>query len=334
MEFLQSSFFVALLVRFWDKLTDLFRGGIFHRISMAIWARTKKGWFYSFAVGGEKADRLWTQSRFYNCLTWLLDLPIRLSRALFSEKTLLGRSYIVSETIEFSENRLSIMTGAFMTALLIIPQSMWNNMYSLLGALALMAMLILAAARYERSLSVREIGAFPVFFAVFTVLSFVTSQQMGLSFRFLIFGITCMMVVLIVTNAPKDEKQLETIVFLCSLGLAACSAYAVLQRIVGVEVDKLCQYSGVVCPADVLHGPVHQGRHPKALVSGRVRTLRSGPYHDLFPGRLAQPCLRSGYGTADPGPQMGTPLRGAGILLHPLPAGQHLEPPAHHVQLR
>ena len=55
MEYLNTSFFVALLVRFWDKLTELFRGGIFHRMAMAIWNCTQRGLCFGFAIGGDFA---------------------------------------------------------------------------------------------------------------------------------------------------------------------------------------------------------------------------------------------------------------------------------------
>ena len=239
MEYLNTSFFVSLLVRFWDKLTDLFRGGLFHRVCMGIWSLTQRGLCFGFARGGDTADRLWRESALYKILYWLLELPIRASRWLLGRDTLLSRSFIVSQTLEFSENRLSLMTGLFMTALLIIPQGMWNNMYSLVGCAALILLLILASSRTGQGFCLREIGFFPVFFAGTVCLAFVTSQQIGLSFRFFIFGITCMMAVLVVSAAPKSAAELERIVFCCSVGLAVCSAYAVVQRIVGVEVDKI-----------------------------------------------------------------------------------------------
>ena len=239
MEYLNTSFFVALLVRFWDRLTELFRGGIFHRMAMAIWARTQRGLCFGFAIGGDFADKLWQQSALYRLLSRLMQLPISLSRRLFGGSNALSRSFIVGETLEFAENRLHPVCGFFMMALLIIPQSMWNNLYSLLGAVAIMALFILAAAGTDRSLSLREIGFFPVFFAFCVCLAFVMSQQRGLSFRFLLFHLTCMVLVPALVNAPRSSRELEKIVLIASLGLAVCSAYALVQRIVGVEADKI-----------------------------------------------------------------------------------------------
>ncbi|MGI6029193.1 MAG: O-antigen ligase family protein [Candidatus Heteroscillospira sp.] len=238
MKELQSSFFVALLTRFRDKLSDLFRGGLFWRMCMAIWNAAKDSAFYRFALGGEKAAELWRSSFLYRALNRLLNALPALSRALLGKPTVFSKGYLLPEIVDFSQRRLVPFAGLMMLALLVIPQGMWNNMYSLLGALALAAMFIFAAADGRR-FSLDELGFFPVMFALCAILGFITSRQPGLSLRFLIFGITCMLVVLITVNAPRSGKELGGIVLLCSVGVAVCSAYALVQRIVGVEANGI-----------------------------------------------------------------------------------------------
>lgn len=240
MEYLESSFFVTLLIRFWDYITVIFRGSILYRFCMWCWAAYKSSLFYRFAKGGEKAGAIWCESVLYRCLTWTLNLPARLSAWLFArENTAMSNSFVVNQALDFSERRCVPFLGLIMLALLIIPQKSWNNMYSFVAVVLAVLLFIAACARTKMRFELREIGFFPVMFALCTVVSYITSQQMGLSLRFLVFAATCMMLVLVVVSAPRSSRDLRTIIALCSIGVFICSIYALYQRLVGVEVNGI-----------------------------------------------------------------------------------------------
>ena len=199
----------------------------------------KNGVFYRFALGGQRADALWRGNCVCRGLSALLDLPLRLSRFLLGRNTVFSGSFLLEQSVDFSRRRLTPGIGFVILALLVIPQKQWNNLYSLLFAGVLLLMFILAASDGLLHLSLREIGFFPVLFALCVFLGYVTSRQPALSFRFLIFGVTCMLFVLLTANAPKSARELEQIILLCSIGVALCSLYALYQRLTGVEANGI-----------------------------------------------------------------------------------------------
>ncbi|MGE4353199.1 MAG: O-antigen ligase family protein [Oscillospiraceae bacterium] len=241
MEYLESSFFIALLIRFWDWVTVLFRGSVLYRFCMWCWAAFKNGPICHFCIGGTFADGLWTHSQVYRGVLWLINLPSRFISWLYGKiRPAADESYACRAVLGVSERYTSAYLGLTMLVILIIPQKRWDNVYSLMAALLALLFFIASGARNERfRFSLREIGFFPVMFAFCVFLGFATSQQMGLSLRFLVFGITCMIIVLVLVGSVKSPGNLHTIVALCSIGLFVCAAYALVQRITGVAANGI-----------------------------------------------------------------------------------------------
>lgn len=232
MEYLQSSFFVALLTRVWDFVTELFKGSVLYRFCMWGWQAFKSGYIYRFCTGGTLAAEIWRGSLAYSALSFLIDLPSRLVRTIYDRfKPYIEGSGFMKFALSLSTYLTPTLVGLFMLALLIIPQNRWDNMYSLLGAVAIFVVFLAAGARDRRyKLSLDEIGFFPALFTIFVAIAFISSLQMGLSLRFLVFGVTCALLVLLVVGATRSALDLERIVGLLSIGLMLSSLFAVYQR--------------------------------------------------------------------------------------------------------
>ena len=241
MEYLESSFFIILLTRFWAWVTSLFRGSILYRFCMWCWAAFKCGLIYRLSIGGKGSDAMWTHSHVYSWLLQLLNFPSRFLCWTYGKtKQEVDTSWACRCVLGVSEKYIPAYMGLLMLVLLVMPQKRWDNMYSFMAAaLALLLFIVAGTRRPAFRFSLREIGFFPVMFSLCVILGFITSQQIGLSFRFLVFGMTCMIIVLVLVGSLKTSSDLQMIVMLFSVGLFVCSSYAIVQRATGVEANGI-----------------------------------------------------------------------------------------------
>jgi O-antigen ligase len=70
-------------------------------------------------------------------------------------------------------------------------------------------------------------------------LSLVWSNSFSLSFRFIFFAITCMLCVVVFVNAFDTENKLFVFICFLAAGLFVSSAYALFQRLTGVESNGI-----------------------------------------------------------------------------------------------
>ncbi len=109
-------------------------------------------------------------------------------------------------------------------------------MYGL--GLAAIALALVAASAPRRG-TLRAIGAAPVVFAVCVCMGMALSLRPDLSLRFFVFHLTCMAFVLALAAAPRSSAELGRVVLVMSVGVFVASCWAVAQRFIGVEADKV-----------------------------------------------------------------------------------------------
>ena len=128
--------------------------------------------------------------------------------------------------------------GWLMLVIMVIPYEQWDNRYSLIG-FALMFLLFLAGGMRSRALrlDLKSVGPYPVIFAGAVVLSWVVSYSSILSQRFLFFHITCMLCVIVTVSAVERTGDLVRLAGFASFAMFCTSAYGVIQRIQGVEIN-------------------------------------------------------------------------------------------------
>ncbi len=231
MAYWENSFIVCLIVRFWDTVCGKFSESLIgHWIGRLVDA-FRSGAIWRFLTGDFLTEERWTESLSCRALQWCLDLPCRaLAR--------LGSLSPGGALPRFFRWLTAPALGLMMLALLVIPQKRWNNLYSLVAVLAILA-LYLAASLVGKAqrLELRHIGAWPVLLFLVAFLSWVWSDSRALSTRFLFFAVTCALLVLLLVSAADTERRLLWIIRLSAVGLAVCALYALWQRHVGVEAN-------------------------------------------------------------------------------------------------
>lgn len=241
MEFYQSSFILSLIVRFWDGVTACFKNSLLYRFCCWIRDLFRNTLLMRLGSCDGKLGNSWESSVFCRVVTWCMNLVPNLLHRLYGKiKVPADSSLLCRYALPFFGRCTLPVLGIMMFALLIIPQQRWDNRYSLLAALlALLLFWLSGANNREQRLDLRNVGPWPVLFAFAVFLSFLWSKQPSLSLRFLGFGITCMILVVLLVSAVSGPKQLFGLIACCAVGLFVCSLYAFLQRLAGIEVDEI-----------------------------------------------------------------------------------------------
>ena len=167
-------------------------------------------------------DRKLEESIFGNLLDLLLSLPDRILRG----------SMIGTVFQDFASRWTVILLGFTGFILLSIPFENWNNYYALYLLAAAFALLMLS---HGRRLSLREIGFWPLAFALVTFGSAYWSCFPGESSRFFAFAVSCALAVLIMAMAADTPEKLLRVCMFVALGLIVCCGYGIWQKMEGIE---------------------------------------------------------------------------------------------------
>ena len=240
MELYENSLILHLIARIWNWICNEFRGGPFHRFIMRIVSVFKRGFLMKALTGGGFFQKAWETSRFRHIIEMCLNIvPVLLRKLYLKIKPTADRSIFVTCLEAFGRYTVPVFC-VMVFSLLIIPQTRWNNMYSLLFAAAALIFFWLSGIKDpERRLSLGNIGAFPCIYALTVFLCLLWSDAFSLSLRFFFFGVTCMICVVVFVNAFNSEKKILWFTVFLAGGLFISSAYAMLQRYMGVEADEV-----------------------------------------------------------------------------------------------
>jgi len=121
----------------------------------------------------------------------------------------------------------------------IIPFSMWNNAYSMLGFAALLVLFHAGAMRRaDFRLDLVSIGFYPVMLLGAMFLGVICSYAPSLSARFLLYHLSAALCVLVTVSAVRSTEDLKRLAAGGAFCVAVSGLYGVVQRIQGVEVNK------------------------------------------------------------------------------------------------
>ncbi len=239
---LENSLLGRLLLPLWYLLCGWYQGSglrVLLRGISALWTR----WFHGSAlmcllVREGVLPRAWRDGFFCRLGETLLNLPAALLHWVYRKgKPLFDHSFFSQLAFAMGEQTPSAI-GWLMLVIMVIPYEQWDNRYSLIG-FALMFLLFLAGGMRSRALrlDLKSVGPYPVIFAGAVVLSWVVSYSSILSQRFLFFHITCMLCVIVTVSAVERTGDLVRLAGFASFAMFCTSAYGVVQRIQGVEIN-------------------------------------------------------------------------------------------------
>ncbi len=130
--------------------------------------------------------------------------------------------------------------AAFFVLMLVLPHELWNNIYAVAAAFLFFFVYCLKIATGKAKIpSLSAVPLSLVVFALSIVCAIVISPALIDSIRWALFFFAAILLMLIVWMSVNDEKTLKTTVSALIFGLFIMSLYAMVQKIIGVEVDPL-----------------------------------------------------------------------------------------------
>ena len=182
----------------------------------------------------------WKNSRIVLFCTHIINaVPIGL-HALHRRFTPLWEGSIIMRALYWLGENTYILLSWLILALLVIPQDFWNNMYSLVGILAVLLIFWFGGMRHKKlRLDLRHVGIYPVVFACIVALFTVFSRDRSSSLRFFMFHFTCMVAVILLVSSIDSFDKIKRIILFTLAGVLIASLYAFIQRASGLEVDEL-----------------------------------------------------------------------------------------------
>jgi putative inorganic carbon (hco3(-)) transporter len=167
---------------------------------------------------------------FTKLLNAILNFPLILLKLLFN---MFADSWEGSVTLKWGRILLKPFDGFLSIGifiLLVIPDHLWNNFYSLLIVLVLLMLFVLRAVMYKhKGFEIRDLGIYyPLFFLV-VLMSFLTSIDSAESFRFFLFHLTCFLMVLLIVSGLKTNASLSKFIETFITGVFFTALFALWQ---------------------------------------------------------------------------------------------------------
>ena len=241
MSIVENSLFLGFFLRLWRTLAGAWGDSAVGRGLEALgqtllrWARGSAVCRFLWREG--TLPRAWRESRMRALFEFLLDLPCALAAWIYQAGKGIWDGSLLFRAVSAMGGATFLFLGLFLFGMLIAPHAVWNNLYGLLGTLALTVLFVIgAASRPKHRLEPSILGPYMLCYLICIGGAFVGSLSRSLSLRFFFFHITAFLIVLLAVSSVKKFSQLRLMVALAVAGITIASIYGCYQGYVGVEV--------------------------------------------------------------------------------------------------
>ena len=217
-----ASAFAKLVKRAADFGKMLFSGS-------SIWNFIKRDDFLSEA---------WDKSAVFLFLERVLNFPSELCRRFVFKHEQVFSSSLSVRVVNSVTARFGLLVGIFAAAIFIVPHERWNNGYAVAGVLLLIVLFFLKTVfRTGESFSLKPVDFALFLFMLAAVLAAALSLFPSDSLKFLVFYITCFLLLLIMASSLKEKGDLGLMIDVMLAGASASGLYGIYQAVKGVPVN-------------------------------------------------------------------------------------------------
>ena len=232
----------SYLYHLWMTMLSLYEGSFCHRLLCRVgpWCHRQinESRILEPLCREGVVARAWPDSLLCRLMTFLVNLPGWLLHKLYAALHLTFEDSFFAR-LAFSMGDSTAIAQSWLIILLwIIPFSHWNNAYSMMAFVLLLILFYVSSMhRSDYRLDLKSIGCYPIllFGAMFLAVAF--SYAPSQSMRFLLYHISAGLCVLVTVSAVHCAHDLIRLVAGSSICVLVSSAYGVVQRIQGVEVN-------------------------------------------------------------------------------------------------
>lgn len=237
-----NSLIISFLYSVCRKVKDIYYHGLIASVLKALTAGLKKLFadssIWSFVKRKDFFSKTWEHSLLFRLLDGAVNLPLRLLGAAYGKLEGIFEESLSFRLLKSLLARFEVVLGLLLVIAIVAKHEWWNNLYNTLIVLflALLYLVKTAIRRDEAFASGNLDFAFVVFFLV-AALSMVTSVFPGSGVRFLVFYLTCFLLVLVIVSSIRSIKQLNLLIEILLVGVTLTGLYGLWQVHTGVPVD-------------------------------------------------------------------------------------------------
>lgn len=234
----KGSLLVRILMKCFGFLSGMFRSSCLYKTACKTGACLKAVLSGSAVANSfrakEPAFDKWSGSFLFKAANNIVNFPVNVGNRLFA-----GFQHIVEDSavIRVSKillGRFEIIAALVIAAILLVPDHKWYNIYTLVIAVGLVMLFIYKTVIFRQDgFNTAYLDFVYVLYFASTVLATVTSVNMGLSVRFLLFHLTCFLFVLLVVSITKSEESLKAFLNVLTAGITLTAAYGLWQAATG-----------------------------------------------------------------------------------------------------
>ena len=192
---------------------------------------------WNFAWREGRIPRAWPASVSCRLFTAIINIPCLIVKAIYRAGRRVWDGSLFCRLMSALGGGTFLFLGLFMLVMLVAPHESWNNLYGLLGTVALTGLFVVgSAARAKSRLELDTLGPYMTIYMAFICIATAGSLSTSLSLRFFAFHLTAFLIVLLVVSSVRRYEQLQLMVSLAVLGLSVAALYGCYQGYVGVDI--------------------------------------------------------------------------------------------------
>ena len=192
----------------------------------------------NFVVREGALNRSYEGSVLFKMVDGLIRLPQRILHPIYKKAEMVFGESIFFRALVFLLNKLHLLTGGFLFIALVVPYKYWDNWYSTIAMIVLFFLYFLRTIVEGRTNF--KTGAFNIFLVLFMIcvlLAQIFSIMPNTSLRFLVFYLTCFLMVFIMIAVIRSKDELMQVLNMALAGLTIAGIYGVYQYIIKVPVN-------------------------------------------------------------------------------------------------
>ncbi|MCD8049748.1 MAG: O-antigen ligase family protein [Clostridia bacterium] len=220
----------------WESKTAYIISRFFAAIKRAV----QESGLYAWLGNGVCTEKKYSESLFYNALNAFVRWALQIVGSVWAwGQKLFGGSYTACVCAKItSVLTLSNALALFVGFLMICPHDFWNNMYTALAAAFFVAWAAVDCVKRGKFPRAEGINLSLIIFFAAIVISVVTAIVFSDALRISILLLAAIFIALAIYLAVDDEEKLIGFLKIVLTFLAITALYAIVQRIMGVEVDE------------------------------------------------------------------------------------------------
>ena len=238
-----ESIIISSILAFLQKLKDAYYASTAARIlrRFAHWFKrcASGSSIWSFIKRNDFFSRTWKYSGFFRLTDAVLNVPSKfLSRGYYRFEDKISSSSIV-KLLKAVAHRFEVLIALFLAVAIVVPHERWNNIYStaIVFLLAVLYFMKTVVNKYA-NFNFKAVDFVLFIFILTTILATATSIFPRDSVKFLLFYLTCFLLVLIIVSSVKTTRALGLLVEIMLVGVVLSGLYGIWQaKVVGIPVD-------------------------------------------------------------------------------------------------